>query len=638
MMRRFGAGVLLASVMCSSCVNTPVSVPAIEAAAGPPACELVSSGVEDAPAIVLNQAGVLPGTDIVAVLNSSEQSSVSWQLLAANGVVIRSGETEVFGEDAASGLPVHRITVEGGIEPGQGYVFKACGGASRAFDAELGLYARLSEDALRYFYHNRIGTPIEARFAGGETWARPAALEGLTATCFSGEDQAGNVWPGCAHELNVDGSWYDAGDFGVYAVNLGISIWTLQNAYERLANRDVLAASGWDDGRIALPETGNGVSELLDEARWGMESLLKLQIPEGAQTAAAPGAQSLGRDRLIEVDVIDAGGLVHHKLAGRQWPPLPIMPEDADQERLLYPPSTAATLSLAATGAQCARLWAGVDDAFSTNCLTAARRAWVAALDHPDILAYSNFDGSGAYGDGNLRDEFAWAAWELYQTTGEEPYLEAFEEISEGAPFSARPDNFGWADKTVLPALSAAQSDQALSDAAREQILAAADAAILIAEQTGYRIPIRPDEYHWGSNSQVANRGIILATAFDLTGDPPYWQGVVDAMDYILGRNGLDQSYVSGYGARSMRAPHHRIWGGAVDAGFPLPPPGALSGGANSTNMSDPVAAQLKGSCAPQLCWSDDVEAYALNEVAINWNAPLVWVSVFLDQTTQTNP
>ena len=51
--------------------------------------------------------------------------------------------------------------------------------------------------------------------------------------------------------------------------------------------------------------------------------------------------------------------------------------------------------------------------------------------------------------------------------------------------------------------------------------------------------------------------------------------------------------------------------------------------------MSDPVASEMKGKCRPQTCWVDDYRSFTQNEVAINWNAPLVWVSAFLDDTAR---
>ena len=80
-----------------------------------------------------------------------------------------------------------------------------------------------------------------------------------------------------------------------------------------------------------------------------------------------------------------------------------------------------------------------------------------------------------------------------------------------------------------------------------------------------------------------------------------------------------------------MRHPHHRFWAQSLNPALPEPPAGVLSGGPNNMNMSDDVARRLKGHCAPQACWSDDIRAYTMNEVTINWNAPLVWVAAFLD-------
>ena len=82
-----------------------------------------------------------------------------------------------------------------------------------------------------------------------------------------------------------------------------------------------------------------------------------------------------------------------------------------------------------------------------------------------------------------------------------------------------------------------------------------------------------------------------------------------------------------------MHQPHHRFWAKAADPRYPAPPPGVLSGGPNSTAMTDDVSRTMKGKCVGQTCWVDDWRAFTMNEVAINWNAPLVWVTAFLDAT-----
>ena len=83
-----------------------------------------------------------------------------------------------------------------------------------------------------------------------------------------------------------------------------------------------------------------------------------------------------------------------------------------------------------------------------------------------------------------------------------------------------------------------------------------------------------------------------------------------------------------------MQTPHHRFWARGADPEFPPAPAGALSGGANHLNMADPVAMEMRGTCAPQRCWADHVDAFALNEVAINWNAPLCALAAQLESTT----
>lgn len=588
----------------------------------------------DACELRLTQHGFLPSASKTVILRTLQKDPVAFEVRDAAGGVVGSGMSVPGGKNAASGDSVHTIELARDLPVGEGYTVSACGGVSHPFAVRADLYAGLSEDALRYFYHNRIGTEIKAEYVQGPQWARRASLTPLSATCFSGEDMFGNTWPGCDYELDVTGSWFDAGDFGVYPVNLGVSVWTLQHAYERMAQWDAVAEAGWADGRMQLPETGNGVSELLDEARWGMESLLKLQVPEGGKVWVPKAGTQTEQGKAAELEEIDAGGMVHHKLAGRKWPPLPIWPWNDDQERLLYPPSTSATLGLAATGAQCARLWAGVDDDFAGRCFAAAQRAYEAAKAHPEIYASNGFDGSGGYGDDRLGDEFAWAALELYETTGDPAYLA---DLRANPAFGPVKNAFGWADVDLMPALTLSirkdARDRQLTADGQAIIVRAAEEILAIRDGEGYRFPLGVSEYYWGSNSLVLNRGLVLAAAFYLTGEARFRDGAVDAMEYVLGRNVLDQSYVSGYGVRSMRAPHHRIWAGAVNPEFPLPPPGALAGGANNTAMADPVAQQMKGKCAPMACWADDVESYAMNEVAINWNAPLAALAIYLDHT-----
>jgi endoglucanase len=170
--------------------------------------------------------------------------------------------------------------------------------------------------------------------------------------------------------------------------------------------------------------------------------------------------------------------------------------------------------------------------------------------------------------------------------------------------------------------------------AARKSIQAAADAYVDLIKTQGYRVPFKPGSkgFPWGSNSFVLNNMIAIALASDFTKEAKYVEAVGDGMDYLLGRNPMDQSYVTGYGERPLEHPHHRFWAHQANASFPSAPPGAISGGPNS-GLQDPYvqAAGLAG-CAPAKCFADNIEAWSANEIAINWNAPLAWIAAFLDE------
>src|SRR5262249_19408246 len=131
----------------------------------------------------------------------------------------------------------------------------------------------------------------------------------------------------------------------------------------------------------------------------------------------------------------------HHKIHDENWTALATPPDQAEKlvKRYLKPPSTAATLNLAAVAAQCARLYQPFDAAFAARCKTAAERAWTAAQKNPSIYAPKNDSvGGGPYDDTDVSDEMYWAAAELFITTGNH----AYEDFVMGSPHhKAVPDH-----------------------------------------------------------------------------------------------------------------------------------------------------------------------------------------------------
>lgn len=589
---------------------------------------VVVAGDTDRPIVHATQLPFALGDAKRVIVTTASPVALAWSLADAAGVATLTGISERFGADAASGDTVQRIDLSALHRPGT-YVLTVEGAAPRAIFVADAPLAPLKYAALNYFYQTRAGIAIEARHAGGKLWARAAGHPHEVASCFSGKDERGVIWPGCNYTLDVTGGWYDAGDHGKYVVNGGIALWTLQNLYEQQRRwKDASFA----DGKAALPETGNGIDDLLDESRWEMRFLLAMQIPEGKQATVAVGPQPVGQP--LRLTQIDASGMAHHKVADRTWTALPTAPADDREERLLYPPSTAATLNLAATAAQCARIWRTIDPAFAQQCQRAAERAFAAALRNPAVYAPSGFTGSGGYGDADLADEFYWAAAELYVTTRRPVFADALRRMQ---AFRAPLSEPSWANVAGLGTITLATEPSGLTPAEqaaqRAKIVTAADGYLAETERSGYHIPHASAAFVWGSNGGLLNRAMILGFAERITGERKYRDGAVDVIDYLLGRNPLDQSFVSGFGTRPLLNPHHRFWAHALDARYPAPPPGVLSGGPNSTAMTDDVARTMKGHCVGMRCWRDANYAFTMNEVAINWNAPLVWVTAYLDAT-----
>ena len=561
-------------------------------------------------AVRVNQLGYLPGLTKIATVEHASEAPLAWTLVDSGGAVIAAGDTSVHGRDSASGDHVHLVDISAVTAIGRGYVLVVDGQRSQPFDIDSSIYRQLKYDALWYFFHNRSGIALELPHAGEARWARPAGhLSDKRVACMPGLT--------CDYQLDVSGGWYDAGDHGKYVVNGGISVWTLLNQHERLVHVGRSAAD-FGDGKLRLPEVDNGVSDLLDEARWELEFLLKMQVPSGP-----------------------LAGMAHHKIHDDDWSGLGLAPHESDKKRFLHPPSTAATLNLAAVAAQAARIWTSIDPAFSARCLQAAERAWQAAEKHPRRLALpTDNKGGGAYDDKVVADERYWAAAELFVTTGKEAYREALAASKHHLTLPLTPDGSGasmnWQMTAALGTISLALVPHELGDdarkTARQSIVTAADAYLKVQAAEGYRLPFaNGNKYPWGSNASVLNNAIVLALAHDFSGQQRYLDGVVLAMDYLLGRNPLAVSYITGYGESAVVNPHHRFWARAVNADYPEAPPGCVSGGPNS-GLEDPIAQKELRGCAPQRCFLDHIDAWSLNEITINWNAPLAWVSAFLDE------
>jgi endoglucanase len=445
-------------------------------------------------------------------------------------------------------------------------------GESYAFRISGTVLRKAAYASLKSYYYQRCSMELEAPFAG--LWARAAGHPDTACLYHSATGKAG--------QLSSPGGWYDAGDYGKYVVNAGISVATLLSFHENFS--DFFA-----DSTLIIPESGNGQNDLLDEVKYELDWLKTMQD--------------------------DGDGGVFHKLTTLDFIGF-VMPEHASGTRYVMPKSTAATLDFAAMMAMAGRIYPDYDSAYAANCIDRALRAWDWAKAHPAVYYDNPPDvGTGEYGDGTVTDEFIWAAAELFITTGESEFRNYLEARTGSLNYNDAP---GWPNVQPLASLSLATRDNGLDGSLltsiRNSILSRAGTWLNQISSSPCRIP--NFGYWWGSNSGIANIGVGLLYAYILSGDPKYIRGAAECADYLLGKNATGYSFQSAYGARTPMHFHHRPSG---SDGIVQPVPGFVSGGPNR-NREDNAHYPFTD---PAKSYTDLLESYASNEICINWNSPL---------------
>jgi endoglucanase len=330
----------------------------------------------------------------------------------------------------------------------------------------------------------------------------------------------------------------------------------------------------------------------------------------------------------------DDDGGAWHKQTSVSFPGF-IMPEDDHMVSEVVgtgqPPykSTCATADLAAVAAIAARVYAPYDEKFAARNLEAARKAWLWTEKFPDVL-YKEPPGvrTGEYSDNNCGDERLWAAAELWRTTGEAAYNSYF--VKHYPDFRSsldKPTSEGWRDVAALGYWTYALSPRSGADATlvadiRKGTATAARAIVAQTKKNPYLVSLVPKDYVWGSNGTVANYAMELLVANLLAPDPSFVESAEDNLHYLLGRNTFSLSWVTQVGANPYRHPHHRPSAAKPDS---EPWPGLLSGGPDA-HRDDAVLRNLPQGLPPAKIYADEWASYASNEVAINWQAALVFV------------
>lgn len=558
----------------------------ILAQAGRATAETAADGPEQSgrSRIHLNQLGYYPRAHKIAivvsgtakafeVVNQESRKQVYGGVLQPAPPYPEAGETQLMHADFSALKTPGRYTVRV-----QGL------GESWPFAIGEDILRQAALASAKTYYFQRASLALDKKYAG--VYARPA---GHTDTKVRRHPSSGL---GAAKAS--PGGWYDAGDFGKYVINAGVTVGTLLAQYG-------LHPHYFRDGSLNIPESGNGQNDLLDEIRYELDWLRTMQDDDGG---------------------------VFAKLTSLSFPGM-IMPHQDLEERYFIGKSTPAALDFAAMMAKAARVFRPLDPNYSKSLLTAGEKAWVWAKKNPTIAFKNPKDvKTGEYGDQEHGDERLWAATELYLASEGKEYGDYLQLHAEQLPYQGR---VSWDLVAPLATLAVATNHNKLNasiqKAVRASIVSKADEVIKQMSSSAYRLP--KFAFAWGSNAEVANFGVLLLYAAIISHDEKYLLYAHELADYLLGRNAIGYSFVTGFGAKTPRHPHLRAT--AADK-VEAPIPGFLVGGPNAERQDAGPKLHYPRT-EPALSYVDDVESYASNEVAINWNAPWTLLSAGLDAT-----
>lgn len=531
--------------------------------------------------ILINQVGYSPESSKYALLRVE---SDNFTVCTTDGKEVFSGVPGDWKYWELSGDSVRLADFSQLTQPGEYILCVNDTLCSYPFKIEKYIYGDLADAALKSYYYARCGTKIDSVYGG--KWHREA---GHPDNKVMVHESAADKNRPAGTLISSPGGWYDAGDYGKYVVNSGITTYTL------LLSTDLNKAYH-ETQQLNIPESNNQLPDILDETLVNLKWMLTMQDPN------------------------DGG--VYHKLTTKNFDGF-IAPNETTAQRYVVQKSTSAALDFTATMAAASRILKdyGLNE-LAQETMISAGKAWKWAIAHPaEIYRQPDDISTGAYGDNSLVDEWYWAAAEMYINTGQKQYLDKMRENYQ------KPVTPSWNTVNTLGVISLLTSGRRDDFPELEKdYIAHVDNLLKKEQQAPYVVSI--DKFAWGSNSDVANDGMLKLIAYQLTGDEKYLASARNDLDYILGRNATGYCFVTGFGTQSTRHPHNRIMS---SDGVDEPIPGYLAGGPNISVMNDCDPKQVKRSPYPAASYLDEECSYSTNETAINWNAPLVFLSSTLD-------
>ena len=518
---------------------------------------------EDEIGISINQIGYFPDSqklaifkynagDLFEVINTKSNEVVYTGMILDGKDNPETGEINYVGDFSA-------VT-----EPGSYRIVSQMGQSSYKFEIKDDIYSELFQDAFKMITLQRCGQTLDRSVAGDFSHE---FCHHFHAQIYGTEDH-----------LDVTGGWHDAGDYGRYTLPAIKTITDLLLAYA------VYPESFSDE--MNIPESGNGIADVLDEAQVGLKWLKKMQIDWGPVYASA----------------------VTPNFAGF------VSPEEDLQNLYVLPYENTCTAAAGGAFGLAAIVFRDVNPEAADVYLFDGEKAYDYAIkvrgeedkkNPEDIIA-------GDYADDSDEDQIFFSAGALYAATHDEKYLKEVERFLEKQDFSlisiSHNDMGGYGAYLFLQDEEFQKTEYyiPLYNLFMQEIMNLVESGVT----DGYQLA--SDGYFWGGNMYVADKAMMMLLANDLAPSISLTDAAYEQLSYLLGRNSIHQSFITGYGINSPKNVHHRI---AESRNILLK--GALVGGPDDAIEADLPAAKK---------YWDESHLYSVNEVAIYYNSPLVFV------------
>ena len=526
-------------------------------------CKVDIQSLAETDQIKLNSLGYLPNAEKKATVTAEAQS---FQVIDATTrrVVLKGKLSEPVKQEDVN-QEVRFADFSKVSKPGT-YILNIEGlGKSYEFAVGSDVYHDAYITSMRGFYLWRCGMAVEGEHQGNHFHTEACHLE--------------DGWQDYVGQPNTrrdgTGGWHDAGDYGKYTVNAGVTVGVLFYAWEHFGEK-------LKDISLNIPQTAAGMPDYLQELKWETDFLLKMQYPDGS-------------------------GRVSHKLTRVQFAPF-IMPQEDLEKRYFTEWGTAATADFVAMMAMAARYFEPFDAAYAAQCLEAAKVSYTCLVNNPEPKNFEQGDfQTGGY-QTNDDDDRLWAAAEMWQTTGDAAYLADLEARIASLQTIVE-DNWDWGNVSNLGVytyiLSKREGRKAqLVEKVKQAAIESADKLVANAQADAYARTLG-GRYYWGCNGTVGRQALNLQVANLLSPDAKYTNAALDIVAHLFGRNFYGRSYVTGLGVNPPMKPHDRRSGAD---GIDAPWPGYIVGGGHTATD-----------------WVDLEESYSHNEIAINWQAGLVY-------------